>query len=173
MLLVRKFQMTGRSPLNGAQSGIWESFQPAEIAAAILAGTGAGMPDANGTPTAGTITPGTVLVLGSAGTVDLMTSGDLTAAHAQLPWITFAGDDDLSGRTVGEVLVFHGGARFDTERCNTGSSYTVGAPLIASAGILQPKAAVADHIQIVGFVGPRGYQNGVLDVIMPQGVCGY
>lgn len=174
MKLTQKFDLKTMNPMPGALSGLWISVQPKEVADAYAAGSGPGVPGASGTPTAGTLVPGQIVYLSASG-AQLMSSGDLTAAMPKLPFVLFSGDDDFSGSFVGEVLAFHGGARLDTEKFDAGS-YTVGAPLIASAGTpgnFAPKAAAADHYQIVGFVGPRGVTNGVLDVLMPQGVCGY
>lgn len=173
MKLSQKFNPNTMQPLNAAPGGLWLSIQTAEHAAAELVGTGAGTPDVNGTITAGTFVPGTVMAQTSAGVFDRMTSQDLSANMPKLPFVAFSGTDDFSGRVVGAPLAFHGGARFDTEMYNTASSYTPGAPLISVAGVVEPKAAAGDHIQIVGFVGPRGLANGVLDVLMPQGVAGY
>ena len=106
------------------------------------------------------------------GDVDLATSATLDSANAKLMFVVFSGDDDFSGATAGAVNCVHGGCRFDTEKYNTAQSFTPGVALIAVSGILNLKVAV-DHKQVVGFVGPRGVLNGVLDVIMPQGVSGY
>jgi hypothetical protein len=172
MLLSQKFTLSGRDPINGAKSGIYESFQPVEIAAAYVAGTGPGVATDAGTIALGTLSPGHIVAMNANGDVDLATSATLDSANAKLMFVVFSGDDDFSGATSGAVNCVHGGCRFDTEKYNTAQSFTPGAALIAVVGILNPKAAV-DHKQIVGFVGPRGVLNGVLDVIMPQGVSGY
>ena len=173
MLLSQKFNLSGRDPINGAKSGIYESFTPVEVLTAYATGTGPGVADDNGTVATGTISPGHIVSLAASGAVDLARSPDLSAAMPVLPFVVFSGDDDFSGATAGAVNCVHGGCRFDTEKFNAASSYTVGAPLIAVSGIVRPKASATDHIQIIGFVGPRGLLNGVLDVIMPQGVSGY
>lgn len=170
MKLSQKFNLSGRDPINGAKSGIYESFQPQEVATAYITGTGPGVPDVNGTPTPGTIEPGHVISLNTSGNAVLATSPDVTAVLPIMMWVVFSGDDDFSGSAVGQINCFHGGARFDTEKFNTAVAYTIGAPLTASSGLLVPKV-FGDNLQIVGFVGPRGVLNGVLDVFMPQGVC--
>jgi hypothetical protein len=167
MKLSQKFNVTGRDPINGAKAGIYESFQPVEVANALIAGSGPGVPDVNGTPTPGTIEPGHIVAMSASGDVALATSPDLSAAHSIMMWVVFSGDDDFSGSMVGQVNCFHGGARFDTEKFNVASSYTPGLPLIANGGSLDVKV-LADNKQIVGYVGPRGVVNGVLDVFMPQ-----
>lgn len=175
MLLNEKSRPKAISPLMGALGGLWDNLVPAEIAAAALAGTGAGTPDANGTIVKGTVKAGQLICSDTSGNYVLMSSPDLSAAFPKLPWVVFSGDDNNHGATVGSVIAFHGGARLDTDKFDDGV-YTPGVPLIASSvtpGNFAIKASATDHFQIVGFVGPRGVQDGVLDVYMPQGVCGY
>jgi hypothetical protein len=172
MLLSQKFTLSGRDPINGAKSGIYESFQPAEIAAAYVAGTGPGVATDVGTIALGTISPGHIVAMNANGDVELATSLVLGTVNPTLMFVVFSGDDDFSGATAGAVNCVHGGCRFDTEKYNTSQNFAPGVALIAVSGILNPKVAT-DHKQVVGFVGPRGVLNGVLDVIMPQGVSGY
>ena len=172
MLLSQKFTLSGRDPVNGAKAGIYESFQPVEIAAAYVAGTGPGVATDAGTIALGTLSPGHIVAMNANGDVDLASSAVLDVANPKLLFVVFSGDDDFSGATAGAVNCVHGGCRFDTEKYNTAQSFTPGAALIATSGILNLKV-INDHKQVVGFVGPRGVLNGVLDVIMPQGVSGY
>ena len=171
MLLSQKFTPTGRDPVNGVKSGMYEAFQPVEIAAAYLSGTGPGVAADSGTIALGTISPGHVVAMNAAGDVDLASSPVLGANNPILMFVVFSGDDDFGGAAAGSVNCFHGG-RFDTEKFNPAQSFAPGVALIASAGILNLKVA-GEHHQLVGFVGPRGVLNGVLDVMMPQGVSGY
>jgi uncharacterized protein YaiE (UPF0345 family) len=167
MKLSQKFNLSGRDPINGAKAGIYESFTPVEVLNAYATGTGPGVPDDNGTIVAGTISPGHIVSLVASGAVDLASSPNLNSANAIMMFVVFSGDDDFSGATSGAMNCVHGGCRFDTEKFDSAQSYTPGAALIASSGLLTPKT-VGDHLQIVGFVGPRGVLNGVLDVLMPQ-----
>lgn len=168
-----KFSLTGNVPQEGALGGIFIDLEPKEVADAFLAGTGPSVPDSGGTPTTGTFEEGHIVVCNSNGNWELMTSGDITAAHVQLPFVVFSGNTNFSGRATGKLSAFHGQGRFDTTKYGAGT-FTPGRPLVASAGLLIPKAAVGDSIQIVAFVGPDGLRsNGVLDVVMPAGVSGY
>lgn len=170
MKLSQKFNLSGRDPINGAKAGIYESFTPVEVLNAYSTGVGPGVPDDNGTPTPGTIEPGHIISMAASGAIQLATSPLLNAALPIMMFVVFSGDDDFSGAASGTVNAIHGGCRFDTEKFNTAASYTPGAPLFASnatPGILTPKS-FGDNRQIVGFVGPRGVLNGVLDVFMPQ-----
>lgn len=172
MLLSEKSRPTANRPQEGALGGLWMNLVPAEIASALGANTGPGTPSDSGSPTLGTLKAGMIVCLDTNGNAVLMTSQDITANMPKLPFVVFSGDDNFHGAYVGNMPCYHGGARLDTDQFDAGT-YTPGAPLIANAGKFAPKAAVADHIQVVGFVGPRGVQNGILDVMMPQGVCGY
>lgn len=171
MKLSSKFNLSARDPINGAKAGIYESFEPLEVANAFALGTGPGVPDDFGTIQPGTIVPGHIVTLTASGGVDLATSPDLSAVLSVMMWVVFSGDDDFSGAAAGAVNVIHGGCRFDTEKFDTAQTYTVGAPLIALSGLLLPKT-FGDNKQVVGYVGPRSVLNGVLDVFMPQSAGG-
>jgi hypothetical protein len=171
MKLSQKFSLTGMEPMAGARGALWMSVQAKEVADAIVAGTGPSIPDTNGTPEAGTIVPGTIVKINATGTLEAMTSGDMAGAVLpSLPWVVFSGDDDYSGRLVGDLLIANG-ARFDSEMYVAGT-YTPGDLLTASAGSVAVKVA-ADGLQIVGMVGPRGMVDSVLDVVLFHGICGY
>lgn len=172
MKLSSKFNLRTMNPLPGALGGIWMSLRAKEVVDAEGAGTGAGMPDANGTPTLGTIAPGTLVEMDASGYAVAASSPDTDLAMPKMMFVVFAGTDDFSGASVGDVLCFHGGARLETESYNA-AAYTPGQALIAVAGKFAPKAAANDGLQCVGVVGPKGLQsNGVLDVIVVQGSLG-
>ena len=58
--------------------------------------------------------------------------------------------------------------RFDTEKYGAGP-FSPNNPLYLAAGVWN-LSVQGSKLQIAGFVGPRGLANGVLDVIMPQGI---
>jgi hypothetical protein len=137
-----------------------------EIATAATAGTGAGMTDAFGVVAPGTIKPGTIVELDVDGTWKAGSSPAVSGGSAALPkalHFVHEGDMDLTARMVGKLVALRGLARFQTSSIN-GTSFTVGAPLIANAGNFEIKV-LGDAKQIVGWVGPDGYRNGMLDVI--------
>lgn len=176
-ILTDKFQMVTKDPLPGAYGGIWDVLVPEEMAAASLAGSGPGVPDSAGTVAAGTIAPGSLLMMTSTGTLELAESPDISAAMPVMIWVAMEGDVDFSSSYAGQVTVVHGGMRIETTLFVAGSTYTPGVPLIAAsgadAGSLDVKAAFGDHIQIVGYVGPNGVNaDGVLDAYIVQGVTG-
>lgn len=176
MKLNQKFTLRSQAPLPGGLSGFWMSVQPTEVAVAYAAGTGPGTADDFGTPTPGTIKPGSVVMIEAAGsgvTCDLAVSPDLSVGgtYPIIPYIVFAGDDDFSGSIVGEIQVVHGPGRLDTEMYDA-AAYVAGSWLIASAGTPGNFAlkVTGDHKQIIARVGPRGVLNGVMDVIATQNI---
>lgn len=176
MDLKQKFTPKTQAPLRGGEAGLWLSRYAQEVVDALAAGSGASVPDSDGTPVAGTIVPGQIVELNSSGNFALATQCDLSAATPKLYFVVFSGDKDLSGAFVGKLNACHGGMRYVTEKYDAGS-YAPGDALVVSsgtAGNLQKKGAVADHIQVVGIVGPDGVSavDGTLDVIMVQGLQG-
>lgn len=171
MKFTDKFTLTADAPMAGAMGGLWMKAKFQEVADAEAAGTGPSVPDENGTPTPGTVKAGTMCHFNSNGNLDKATQTDLTAAFAKLYGVVFAGDTDYSGAYVGVVSVICGGCRYETSVYDS-AVYVKGTPLVPSsvtAGNLMPKAAVGYNIQPVGFVGPKGVADGVLDVVFPQG----
>lgn len=172
MKLTEKFNLTSMAPQRGAESGLWMSLTPKEVADALASGTGPSIPDDNGTPTVGTIVPGSLVEMDSNGQAVAASSPDLDSAMPKMIFVVFAGNNDFSGSYVGDVLCFHGGARLETEQY-VADSYLPGDALIASSGKFAKKAAANDGLQCVGIVGPKGLQsNGVLDVLVVQGSLG-
>lgn len=172
-ILTEKFSLTGRNPIQGCMAGIYESFQTAEFVAAAAAGTGAGQPDSNGTPVAGTIVAGHIVTQDASGNVALATSPDLSAALSIMMWVVVSGNNDWGGIASKRVNCAHGGLRMKTEKFDTAQSYPVGAPLIALNGILTPKV-LNDNKQIVGYVASTYVAaDGVLDVFAVQGGSRY
>jgi len=173
MKLSNKYTPTGMEPMPGARAGLWLSCKAQEVATAEAAGVGPGVPDDEGTPTPGTVVPGSLVEINASGNLQLATSPDWTAAMPKMIFCVFSGDDDFSGSLVGDLLCYHGGGRLDTQQYNPAGSYVPGMPLIASAGLFTPKVAANDHFQVIAVVGPKGLStNGVLDVLLCQGSLG-
>lgn len=176
-ILTDKFQMVTKDPLPGGYGGIWDVLVPDEIVDARAAGTGPGVPNAQGTVAAGTLSPGTLLMMNSEGSLVKAVSPNVSSAMPVMVWCAMEGDVDFSASYAGMVTVCHGGLRIETTLFVEGSTYTPGVPLIAAsggdAGKLDIKASATDHIQIVGYVGPAGVNSdGVLDAYLVQGVTG-
>lgn len=169
-LINEKFTLRTEMPLTGATAGIWMTLDTQEAVDARAAGTGPSVPDENGTPARGTILRGQGVTFNAAGNIEKATSVDVTGALPKLLMVVFAGNNDFSGAfSNGKVVVIHGGCRFDTEKYGTGP-FTPNVPLSLVAGVWT-LSVLGDHKQIAGWVGPRGLRDGVLDVIMPQGVA--
>lgn len=176
-ILTDKFQMVTKDPLPGAYGGLWDVLVPREMYDASASGSGPGVPDSAGTVEAGTLLPGTLLMMDSTGSLVKAVSPNVSSAMPVMIWVAMEGDVDYSASYAGMVTVVHGGMRVETTLFVAGSSYTPGVPLIAAsggdAGKLDVKAAAGDHIQIVGYVGPNGVNSdGVLDAYLVQGVTG-
>jgi hypothetical protein len=127
--------------------------------------------DSQGTPVAGTIQPGSVVMMNAAGKLIAGEAPDLTAAERVVPMVAFDGNVDKGGSLVQVVTCLLGGVVIKTDQV-TGTSFTPGLPLTFSAGKFKATTGVADVHQRFGYVGPEGYDatNGVLHVIIPQGV---
>jgi len=155
------------TPKEGAYACLGLSEQLAqEVANAFEAGTGPGTPDANGFMTVGTPAPGSVVMLDTDGTWIAGVSPEVTGGSAALPKALFfvhQGVTEQMGASVGRLVALRGMASFLTNKVN-GTSFTVGAPLIAVGGNFQIKV-LGDAKQIVGWVGPLGYADGRLDVM--------
>lgn len=169
-LITEKFTLRTESPLPGGLAGIWMTLDTQEAVDARAAGTGPSVPDEFGTPAAGTILRGHGVTYNSSGNVVKATSVDVAAALPQLLMVVFAGNNDYSGRfSNGKVVCVHGGVRFDTEKFGAGP-FSPNDPLFLTTGVWN-LSVLASRRQIAGWVGPRGLANGVLDVVMPQGVA--
>ena len=172
MDLTQLFTLKTQSPLRGGEGGIWLSQYAQEIIDAQASGSGAGQPDASGTPQPGTIVPGQLVQLNASGNLELATQADLSAVTPKLYFLVHTGDKDFSGSFVGKLNAVHGGVRYVTTAFDAGT-YNPGDALVVSSitpGNLMKKGAVGDHIQVVGVVGPFGVDaTGVLDVFMTQG----
>jgi hypothetical protein len=156
--------------VNGASgfiAALVVNLQTEENRLAQISGSGPGVPDANGNIVPGTIRAGHILTYGPNGTVILGTSPDLSTSFSKLFFVAISNTVGPSGAASSIVTCAHGGIRFDTSIYNPAGVYTVGAPLIAVNGVLEPKV-LGDNKQVVGYVGPRGLQSGVLDVLFPQ-----
>lgn len=118
----------------------------------------------NGTPQAGTIPPGAIVVMNSSGKAVLGS----TAADPQLVFVTVDGNTDFSGAFVQKLTCLHGGVTIKTDQFLAGA-YLPGLPVTFSAGKVKLKSLSGE--QIIGFVGPGGLDSveGVLEVILPQG----
>lgn len=127
--------------------------------------------NSQGTPVAGTILPGTIVVMNSSGLAALATAPDITAAEKVMPFVVFDGNVDYSGAYVQKLTCIAGGIVFTTALFEA-ATYTPGLPLTFNAGQITPKTSFSDKRQIIGFVGPAGYDSvaGVVQVVMPQSI---
>lgn len=154
--------------------------------------TGATSVDAQGTPTYANLAaglqfpPGTIVMinttagsgLGTAikGDAQVMYDGTGLRTDANQPrmfFVTIDGNVDYSGSFVEKLSVLQGGFTMKTDQYVAGT-YTPGKPVTVVGGKIAPReGATNPRYQIYGFVGPAGLDAtaGVLEVIVPQGVC--
>jgi hypothetical protein len=169
-ILSSNFNIVNKDGPGFALGGIWDSLEPAEVATAIAAGSGAGVPDSTGTITLGAIQAGHICSMDTNGHLVLGSSPTLSASLSQMFFVVFEGDNDFSGAAAGQVSCVHGGVRIETTLFSTGQVWTPGAPVICVSGLIQPEATANDQVQVIGWVGPNGLNSsGILDVYLCQG----
>lgn len=165
MKLNSKYNLISGSPNPGGYACLWVSDVLAqEVATAYSSGSGPGVPNSDGTPTAGTVEPGMAVTLNSSGYWSLATSPDLSAALPIPVFFVHGGDEDFDGAFTGKPVALHGFAEILTDKF-TGSSFPPGTPLTVSSGLFVAKTNPASGLQVVATVGNRGLQNGVLHVM--------
>jgi hypothetical protein len=170
MKLSQNFTLTGAAPHEGGLGGIWMNLRPQESVDAEDTGSGPSVADRDGNVVPGTYLPGMITQLNSNGNLDKATQNNLTAGFPRLYLLCFNGTDDRSGAYSG-VIGCVTGVRAEVEVFDAGT-YIKGQPVVPSsvnAGYFAPKALFDDGIQPVGFVGPKGVVDTILDIVFPQG----
>ncbi len=130
---------------------------------------------AGGTPVAGAIAAGSIVIMDTTGEAIL---ADNAAAITNAPcmlFITVDGDQDYDGAFVHKITCIQGGGEFllDTNNFVAGV-YTPGQMLTCASGADAGKfRAAASGEQIYGVVGAEGLDtvNGTLSIIIPQGIA--
>jgi hypothetical protein len=165
-ILTSNFDIITHDPPESAKAGL----------AMVLSVYGAPAPGAGGTPTAGSIPAGSIIVMNGNGLAILADNDDATTHAPKLFFVTIDGDQDYDGSFVHKITCVQGGIEILTPQYLT-ASYAPGAMLTcgqASATACVGKfRAAATGEQIYGVVGPLGLNATtlVLDVIIPQGIC--
>lgn len=166
-ILTSNFDIITHDPPESAKAGL----------AMVLSVYGAPAPGAGGTPTAGSIPAGSIIVMNSNGLAILADNDDATTHAPKLMFVTIDGDQDYDGSFVHKITCVQGGIEILTPQY-VSAAYSPGAMLScgqASGGTstIGKFRAAAGGEQIYGIVGPLGLNStlGVLDVIIPQGIC--
>lgn len=136
----------------------------------ILDVAGAPGPAPSGTPVAGVISAGTIVMMDGAGEAVLGDRAAWTTATPIMYMAAVDGDMDYDGAFLHRITTLEGGLEMNTEQFVAGV-YTPGMPLtvgtIGTVGQLEPLTLAGQPL--LGFVGPNGVNaDGTLDVIMPQ-----
>jgi hypothetical protein len=165
-ILTSNFDIITHDPPENAKAGL----------ALVLSVYGAPAPGAGGTPTAGSIPAGSIIVMNANGLAILADNDDATTHAPKLFFVTIDGDQDYDGSFVHKITCVQGGIEILTPQY-VSASYAPGAMLTcgqASGGTstVGKFRAVASGEQIYGVVGPLGLNatTAVLDVIIPQGI---
>lgn len=166
MRLNSNYDLISAQPNPGGFAALWISDVLAqEAATAIDAGTGVTTPDSQGTPQPGTVLPGMAVTLNANGYWEPATSPNLSAPALPIAMgFVHGGDDDYDGAYLGKLVVLAGLAEFVTSEVN-GVTFPPGTPLVANAGKFEAQTNPASGLQVVGYVGARGFRNGILHVM--------
>lgn len=131
----------------------------------------------SGTPTAGVIPAGAIVIMNAAGQAIIADNNSATTNAPCLMFVTIDGDMDLDGSFVHKVTCIQGGIEIQTPQYvaavyNSGDMLTCGDSLATPTEVGKFRAAASGE-QIYGIVGPLGLNatKGCLDVIIPQGIC--
>lgn len=155
------FDIISHDPHSNALAGLMEVLDLASPTS----------PAANGTPTLGTVGPGTIVVMDSDGKAIVADNADASTNAPVMMFTVIDGDVDFDGAFTGKVTCLQGGGDLLVTNYKA-ASYTPGAMLTCDNTTPGDWRAAASGEQIYGVVGPRGLDtvNSVLHVIIPQGI---
>ena len=132
-------------------------------------------PQPSGTPTPGSIYPGTIVIMDTDGKAIPADNDDAKTDAPCLMFVAIDGDVDYDGAFVHKMTCMAGGGEllvenYVSDTYQPGDMLTCGHAGGTSIGKWR-KAASGE--QIYGVVGPEGLDtvNEVLDVIVPQGIA--
>jgi hypothetical protein len=169
-LLNSQFDVISRDPHKNAQAGLM----------VVLAVEGAPSPygslPASGTPVAGNIPAGAIVVMNANGKAVVADNDDASTDAPQMLFITVDGNMDYDGAFVHKLTCIQGGGEFLLDTNNyvagayaPGDKLTCGDAGTSSEGKFR-KATTGE--QIYGMVGPDGQdtEKYTLAIIIPQGI---
>lgn len=131
---------------------------------------------ASGTPIPGPIPQGAIVVMNGSGKAILADNTAVTTDAPSMMFVAVDGDQDFDGCYVHVVTCIQGGFEFKTDQFVAGGYAPMDKLTCGEVGPPDRRGKfrlAAKGEQIYGFVGARGLDsiNGVLYVIIPQGVC--
>jgi hypothetical protein len=169
-LLNSQFDVVSRDPHPNARAGLMV------VLAVDSPPSPYGSLPAGGTPVAGNIPAGAIVVMKTNGKAILADNDNALTNAPQMFFITVDGDQDFDGAFVHVLTCIQGGgefvldtANFVSTTYNPGDMLTCGHAGGSSVGKFR-KAATGE--QIYGMVGPEGQDTtkGTLQIIIPQGI---
>lgn len=119
----------------------WDIAGDATVAPSLPPYVNAGVPV--------TLVPGNIVYLRSDGTVDVATTGDITATNPLLVYVVVEGNDDYSAQFVGKVVCLRGECTIKTDKFDPSDSFPVAGKVSFVSGLLTDWASTN---QIVGTV---------------------
>ncbi len=171
-LLNSQFDVISRDPHKNAQAGLM----------VVLDVEGAPSPysslPASGTPVAGVIPAGAIVVMNANGNAIKADNDDSSTDAPQMLFITVDGDMDYDGAFVHKLTCIQGGGEFQLDTNNyVAGTYAPGDMLTCGDSSGSPDESGMFRVattgeQIYGMVGPDG-QDAVkytLAIIIPQGI---
>jgi hypothetical protein len=133
-------------------------------------------PSGSGTPVAGDIFAGAIVVMNNVGKAVLADSATTaTSAQFRFPLVAVDGDQDYDGALIHTISCIQGGAEFrlDGSKNFAAAAYNPGDLLTWGTAATAGKfIAATTGAQIYGVVGPEGYNasQDTLHIIVPQGI---
>lgn len=169
-ILNSQFDVISHDPLKTARAGLMTVL---EVDGAV--NPYSSLP-ASGTPVAGDIPAGTIVVMKNNGKAIVADNDDASTDAPQMFFVTVDGDQDYDGAFVHKLTCIQGGCelRLDTDNFVAGS-YSPGDKLtcgdVGTTSEGKFRAATSGE-QIYGMVGSEGQDtvNNTLHVIIPQGI---
>jgi len=179
-ILSSKFNFHGHDPHAAAKSSLLTVL---DVAGAVGPYGG---PGGGGTPIAGPIFRGAIVMMDGNGRA-VLADNDVTvvpfqATSQRTPYfVAVDGDQDYDGAFVHKVSCIQGGAEYLTDRFTANPGLIPGAPLRPGGTIAgnrgmfvlaTPSIVPGADEQVYGYVGPEGVNlaTGLLHVIIPQGI---
>lgn len=163
------FNIIGHDPHPNARAGLMSVFD-VDAAPSPYDSLPAG-----GTPIAGPIFPGAIVVMKTNGKVILADNADALTNAPSMLWVALDGDQDYDGAFVHRVTCVQGGAEYQLDSANfVADTYLPGQKLTCgsttAAGKFRKAASTEQIYGIVGQLGQDTIKN-TLHVIIPQGIA--
>lgn len=167
------FDIVSRDPHPNARAGLMVVL---DVEGAI-GPYGVGAPY-TGTPVAGNIYPGMIVVMNTSGNAIIANNDHADTNAPQMYFTAIDGDRDFDGAFVHRITCIQGGMEIVTDLFVVDAALEPGVKLTCGDDTGVPDYSgyfriAAAKEQIYGMVGSDGYNStdGTLHIIIPQGIC--